>query len=376
MADTNKKQTLGNFNVTGYITVDDKTFEINKAGKNNPNWIMNVFNPKIESLDGKSMFMRFQDGFDNVKGKQIYALIKGTRDTMKVNFADRNNQTIIEQLDEKSFIKIGLRKEKVKNEETGKEYDQWVFNQFLSTYDAIKFLSEYFPIGHKFKVRIRGRQKFNLYNGEVSRNYDIQTIYLLDEMDNSECEFSFTQNVLLTDDCVVMDKWETEGIATINTKVYQKKKKDEYEVLNVPMIIRGDTEEKKATYTRVIDKFFKVDEGKIRRINIDGLYNSGYIVGNVTEEDLPDEAKELIEDGLYSKEEVMKMYASKERVDEMLIKRPHMKKINDKPSVDYDDTEFTPEDLVNLIVEPEKVEEVVIPDEKIDVDLLNELENL
>lgn len=376
MADKNKKQTLGNFNITGFITIDDKTFELNKPGKRNPNWIMNVFNPKIETPNGKSMYMRFQDGFDSVKGRQIYAFIKDTGDTMKVNFADRNNETILSQLDERSFIRIGLKKEKVKNEETGKVYEQWVFKEFLSSYDAIKFLSEYFPIGHKFKARIKGRQKFNQYKNETNKNYDLQTIYILDENDDSECEFSFTQNVLITENCLDLEKWDAEGVATVNTKVYQKKNKDEYEVLIVPMIIRGETPEKKATYDKIITKYFTVDEGIVRRINIDGIYNSGYIVGNITENDLPDEARELIEDELYSKEEVMKMYATKDRVDEMLIKRPHMRKINDKPSVDYDDKEFTPDDLVNLIVEPEKEEEIVIPDEKVDEELLNELANL
>jgi len=73
-----KRQTYGSFNCTGFITVDEKTFTLNAPGKNNASWVQNVLNPKLETLDGKSMFMNFRDGYDKVKGKQIYATIKDT----------------------------------------------------------------------------------------------------------------------------------------------------------------------------------------------------------------------------------------------------------------------------------------------------------
>ena len=97
-------------------------------------------------------------------------------------------------------------------------------------------------------------------------------------------------------------------------------------------------------------------------------------VENVKEEDLPQEAKELIEDGLYSKEEVLKMYVNRDRVDELLVIRPLIRKVDGKPMVDFDDKEFELKDLEGKVVEIQK-EEVINNETEVD-DLLNELENL
>lgn len=369
-----KKQTLGSFNITGYITVDDKTFEMNKAGKNNKNWIMNVFNPKVEDKEGKSMYMRFMDGFDKVKGKRIFARTKDNSN-IEISFADRDKEALLEQLDDFSFVKVGLGKEKVKDEETGKEYERWNFRKFITSYDAIALLKEVLEIGKTYKVRMIGNQKFNLFNGNMNRNYDLQTIYILPEDDTSECDFGFKHNILLDSESVNMDKWAEEGIANIKAKVYQKKNKDEYEVLEVPFVIRAN-ENNKEKYENVIKKHLLVEEeGVIRRINIAGVYNCGYISGKVEEEDLPEEIKEMIKDGIYTKEQILNMNSKKERVDELVIRKPVIRRIDGILKVDKSNDEFKPEDLENLVVETED-EEIEIPDEELDDELLDELESL
>ena len=369
-----KKQTLGSFNITGYITVDDKTFEMNKAGKNNKNWIMNVFNPKVEDKEGKSMYMRFMDGFDKVKGKRIFARTKDNSN-IEISFADRDKEALLEQLDDFSFVKVGLGKEKVKDEETGKEYERWNFRKFITSYDAIALLKEVLEIGKTYKVRMIGNQKFNLFNGNMNRNYDLQTIYILPEDDTSECDFGFKHNILLDSESVNMDKWAEEGIANIKAKVYQKKNKDEYEVLEVPFVIRAN-ENNKEKYENVIKKHLLVEEeGVIRRINIAGVYNCGYISGKVEEEDLPEEIKEMIKDGIYTKEQILNMNSKKEKVDELVIRKPVIRRIDDILKVDKSNDEFKPEDLENLVVETED-EEIEIPDEELDDELLDELESL
>lgn len=369
-----KKQTLGSFNITGYITVDDKTFEMNKAGKNNKNWIMNVFNPKVEDKEGKSMYMRFMDGFDKVKGKRIFARTKDNSN-IEISFADRDKEALLEQLDDFSFVKVGLGKEKVKDEETGKEYERWNFRKFITSYDAIALLKEVLEIGKTYKVRMIGNQKFNLFNGNMNRNYDLQTIYILPEDDTSECDFGFKHNILLDSESVNMDKWAEEGIANIKAKVYQKKNKNEYEVLEVPFVIRAN-EDNKEKYENVIKKHLLVEEeGVIRRINIAGIYNCGYISGKVEEEDLPEEIKEMIKDGIYTKEQILNMNSKKERVDELVIRKPVIRRIDGILKVDKSNDEFKPEDLENLVVETED-EEIEIPDEELDDELLDELESL
>lgn len=384
MANNNKKQTLGFFDITGYIAVTDKTFQLNNQSKNNSNYFYSVFNPMIEDGNGKSMFIRFMDGFDKVNGKTIYAKPISGENVLKIAFADRNNENILKEINDNSFVKVGIKKEMQKDDK-GKEFMAWTYKKFLAVYDIITFLQAAMELGKKYKVRMTGRTKYNEYNGEIQKQFDLQSIFLLDGNEGDkpyECKFSFSQNVLVENNAVDKLKWDTENVAKLNAKVFQIKSKDKktgeyiYETLPLEFIIRANTDKDKETYERVIEKFFTVDETIVRRIDLDCLYNSGYIASNVTEDDLPQEALDLINDGLYSKEEVMKMYANRERVDEMIIVRPIIRRINDKPQIDYSDDEFTKEDLINTTVELPTENETNVETPQNTENLMAALENL
>jgi hypothetical protein len=364
----NKPQTLGTFEARGIITVTPDTFQVDLKGKNNQNWNYSRINMKMEDGKGGTFYLTASDGFDLTKGRTIYVNIKDSEEQMQIQFADRHNETILSQVDERSFIRVALRK--VPNNE-GKMV--WEYHNFLTLYDAINFLKDRLQTG--MKLYVRGRTRYSTYNDYLNKDFDIQVIYLLPEDENTELGFKFSQNVLLTSDSVDDSKFDEELFANVKAKLYLKKKKDVYEVLTLPLIIRA-TEENKDKVRKMIDKFFKVDEDKVRRIRLEGKYNIGYIAAQVTEDDLPEEAKELIELGLYDKEEVLKMYANKERVDEMTVTRPVMykDKNTNKPKVDYSDDEYTLDDLVNLVQEPEEV--VVETEDLVDDDLsfLDELD--
>lgn len=376
MADNNnKKGTYGTYDFTGRITVVDDTFALNIVSKNNANYLYSRLNIKMEDDKGGSLYYNIMDGFDKVKGKTIKAKIKDSKDKMDVAFVDRGNDIILEKLDDNAFIRIGLRKVPKKNEETGKEYMEWEYKKFLTTYDAIAFLKE--VLKTNMKVHITGNTSYNLFNEKVNKNFNLSSIYILPEDDKSEMGFKFRQDVLLVNDSLDKSEWETNGIIKVNSKIYHKKNKETYEVLPLSMIIRS-TSDKKESFDRMINKFLTVEEDKVRRIKLDGKYNIGYIASEVTEGDLPPEAVELIEDGFYSKEEVLKMYANRERVDEMILIRPAIIKDKDsqKPKVDYDDDSYTLEDLQNLEVVVAQEEEIVVSDEQIEEDLefLNDLD--
>lgn len=381
----NTKQTFGYFKITGYITVDDKTFTLNSKGKNNKNWISNIFNPKVEDGKGKSMYLKIQDGFDNIKGKKIYTTLKNSSDLLEVSFADRKNENIINNIDEKSFIKIGIDRETVT--EGDKSFLVWKYNKYLTAYDAISYLSSVMDIGNKYKITITGRAKYQVFNGELKRNYELQSLYFLDgneiKIDKdlnviqtpAECDFSLNQNVIIRQGAVDLSEWK-DGVATVDCLIYQKKKKDTFELIHVPMVIRALDESKKNIYEKIINKYFTVGEGTIRRINLQCKYNSGYVAGNVTLDELPVEALELIEDGLYSREEVFKLYANKTRVDEIVIVRPVMKNINNVLTIDASDKEYTEEDLNRALTSNDNEETIKVNSSNEDIDLLKELEGL
>lgn len=379
----NKKQTLGRFDIVGNIAVDSNVFALGGRGKNNQNWISNVFNPRVEGEDGASMFVRIQDGYHEVNGKTIY--VRSTNDeSMEIKFADRFNENILSLVNEMSFIKVFTKKVEKVNEENGNKYFAWEEpKKFLTVFDAINFLNTIMPLASKNKVRMTGEVKYTKYNGKVQRNFELKTIYILTNNEEVGKEiplgFNFTQNIIVMKDAVNMDKFETEGVATVQAKLYVRKAANQYEIIDLPLTVRV-TEENKTTYKRVLEKYMTVaDKDKVRRINIEGVFKVGYVSANVNEAELPPTALEYIEDGFYTREEVLKMYLKKEKVDETLLRRPIVRIIDGIPVVDMSETDYTIEDINRAMNNStQEEEEIVVVDEssKITETLLNELNGL
>lgn len=375
---TNERQlktTNGYFDVVGEIVIDAKTFVLGQAGKNNSNWMQNVFNPKITCTDGQSMYMRFSSGYDVVAGKTIYA--RSTSDTnLKISFADRHNDNILKVVNDKSFIRVGIKKELVKDEATGKEFKRWVYKTFLDSFDVIEFLQTILEPATKHKVRITGGIRFSTYNNEVQRNYDLQSIYLLDgnEDDNVlESKLEFTQNVLIKSDSIVDDIDGESGVATVNSLVMVKEK-GEFKTIPVKLLMKPKNDKQKKAYKMIIKNFLTVPEDKVRRINLECKFESGYISNQVTEADLEQEAIDLLEGEIYTMEEILKMYAVKERVDNLLLRRPKMKIIDNLPRIEASDDEYLLSDLDGIGADIDQ-EEMIETDIAV-TDLLNDLQDL
>lgn len=373
-----KPQSTGYFDVVGNVAVTDKVFTMNQPGKNNENWLMNVFNPKVEGAEGQSMFMRFQDGFDKVKGKKIFAKSK-ENSNLEVGFADRFNENILKLVADMSFVKLAAAKEELTND-SGTKYKAWKFNQMLTVYDLIAELQKIMKVGETYKVRMTGRITWSEYRGEVQKNYELQTVYILtgNEEEGKEMPlgFKYTHNILLTSDSVDKSKLLSEGVATVKAKLYTTKKKVA-KILPLTLMYRANENVKASSIEKVLDKYFTVTGDTVRNIKIEGRFNTGYVAGNVTEADLPADVLELIEDGIYSKEDILKKYAKRDRVDEMLIIRPVMDIKEGKAAVVMDDEQFTKDDLESA-VEVDEVEETIIQEETpiADEDLMSELEGL
>jgi hypothetical protein len=367
-------QTYGSFELIGKITVvPNDTFQTDLKGKNSPTYNYSRINMKMEDDKGGTFWLSSMGGFDTVNALPIQAKIKEstTNEKMKVAFIDRKNEEILKHLDDSSFIKVALRKIEVEGRKI------WDYQKFLSLYDVISFLKDRLESG--MKLYVWGQTRYSLYNGDLNKNYDIKEIRLLPEDDELPLGFKFTQQVYVTPESVDMDKWESEGTSKVTGKVYVYNK-GKNEVINLPLVVRS-TEENKPTLEKVINKYLKVNGDKVRLIRLEGRYNNGYAAGNVTEADLPDEAKELIEDEIYSLEEVLKLYANKgQRVDEMNIVRPFVvkpKNANEKPHIDMKD-DFSIEDLKKAEVAVEnKPTDIEVPwdtkDEDEDLSFLEDL---
>lgn len=377
----NKKQTLGRFDIVGEIAVDSKVFAIGSKGKNNQAWISNVFNPRVDGVNGASMFVRMQDGYDEVKGKTLY--LKTVNDeSMEIKFGDRFNPILVEKVNERSFVKVFTKRVEKINEESGNKFMAWEEpRKFLTVFDAINFLQTVMPLASKHKVRMTGDVRYSTYNGKLQRNFELKNFYILTNNEEEGKEiplgFNFTQNIIVMKDAVKKDMFESEGVATIDTKLYVRKAKDQYEILDLPLIVRA-TEDNKDTYRKMLEKYFTVDGDTVRRVNVEGIFQVGYVSGNIDENDLPQNALELIEDGFYSKEEVLKMFLKKERVDETLLRRPIVKMSEGIPTgIDKSDEDYTMEDIQAAMKEVSTEETIKIGESSISTDsLLDELSGL
>lgn len=358
---TFKKQTYGNFEAVGFIQgLSDDSFKKNLRGKNNPSWVYSRMNLRLVDEAGKNFFISVQDGYSEVNGKDIYVADK-ENNPLVIKFGDRTNAPVLAAINDNGFIQVGIKREKQTNED-GKEFMGWTYNKYLTQYDLITFLSGVLQDG--MKVKISGSVKFTEYNGNINREFTIKRMFFLGADDTTPTAFKFTQNILIDEDSLDKSKFEETLTATVLGKVYQKKKKGVYEVFPVEYVIRA-TPENKEKVVRMMDKFFTVPTGKLRRINVEGLYNIGYIQSAMTEADLPDEALELIEMGAYTKEEILSRSANRTKVDEMEIKRPVVLR-GDKPTVDMSDDEFEFADLENLEI---AIEQPIIVEENENNDL-------
>ncbi|MFA1509914.1 hypothetical protein ACDN41_11860 [Priestia aryabhattai] len=365
---TFKQQTFGRFTAKGSITVTEDSFQLDLKGKNNPSWNYSRINMKMEDGKGGVFFLNAQDGFSTTNGRVIYANIKDSREQMQVQFADRFNEAVLEHLDDRAFVRVAFDKVEVEGKQV------WNYQKFLTVYDAITFLKPRLQTG--MKLFVSGNVNYSEYNDNLNKDLQIQQILVLPEDESmDDAGFKFKQNVLLTPESLDDSKFEDELTATINAKLYytrknkQTKQKEAY-TLNLPLVIRA-AEDKKDKVRKMLDKYFTIEEDTVRRIQLDGKFNTGYVSGQVTEEDLPEEAKELIEDGFYTMEEVLKMYAKRDRVDELLVTRPVLYKAQDAkiPTVDMDDESYKPEDLIFTQDEEEPVEETIeIEEEEISED--------
>lgn len=358
-----KKQTNGYFDFVGMIKgFGTESFKKDLLGTNNQNWVYSRLSVMLTDGNGKNIYINMQDGYDRVKGKTIYAQTQDDQN-MQISFADRFNDGIRAVLKDSSFLKVATRKVQVeaKDRNTGevimengqpKMIEVWDYTRFLSLYDMVLFLSDKLTDG--LKVRMTGQVKYREYNGNTQREYNVQKVFFLPEGDETPCEFKITQTVILDSDSVDSAKLDSDNVATLRAKIYQKKNKDEMMVLPLNLSIRT-TPEKLESCKKGIDVLYSVTGDTLRKINLECIVNSGYIQTEATIDSIPQEMQDLIDAGVFTKEDILKSYTNKEKVDELLVIKPVIR----DGQIDKDDAYYVKEDLENLMIVREESEQRV-----------------
>lgn len=340
---------VSNFTLIGRPIINDYTFKINERSEKS-NWVYNAMNLGIDCSDKHGViYTELMGGYSDGSENRIYCHGKdddGNDDFKKpiiVDFEDRFNDDILDEIGRMSFIDVGL-------ERTDK--DKLFVKHFLSPYDAIEYIKEH--ITEDMVVNVKGNLKYSTYNDNVQVRKNITSI-VLSRVDNpADFKATFTQSILIDKDSTSLKNIDKDkGVMYIDARVLDYVK----EVNGVE--IRGQYPFNKqfefamdfsneAACKKIMDKLFKVKKG-VTQITMEGIFVEGGATVTATWDDLPDDIKDLVEMGIYTESEALAkctVNGGKER--RMILQKPVIKLVgeNKVAVVQKFDEKYEENDLV------------------------------
>jgi hypothetical protein len=342
---------VANFNLVGEAKIsDDYTYKIDERSEKS-NWIYNSMNLGIDCGERHGViYADMMGGYGEDRENKIYAHGKkddGSDDFEKqiiVDWADRFNDSVLEEIGELSFITVGLEK-------TDKE--KTYYKKFLSEYDAIAYVKEHLVDGTV--INVRGNLKYSSYNDTVQVRKNITSIALSKAEDSSKYKATFTQSILLDKDSASLkDIDKDKGVMYVNARVLDYVKevngvevKGQYPYYKQFEFEFPDLQNEKQCKA-IYEKLFKVKKN-VNQITFEGELIEGGAVVTATLDDIPDDIKDLIDMGVYTEEEALaKCTANGNRERRMVLKKPMVKLVGDDktPVIQMFENKYTEEDLV------------------------------
>lgn len=344
-----KNDWVSNFTLIGKPKIsEDYSFKIDERSSKS-NWIYNSLNLGVDCGERFGVvYCELMGGYSSENENRIYVYPKkddGSTDfenQMVVDWNDRFNDDVLEDISDMSFITVGLEKTNA---------DKIFYKKFLSAYDAIAYIKDH--LREDMTICVRGNLKYSEYNGNVQVRKNITSIALSKADDSSKYKATFTQSILIDKDSASLkDIDKDKGVMFVNARVldyvkevngievkgqYPYKKQFEF-------TMNFDNEKQCKT---IYDKLFKVKKG-ITQATFEGDFVEGGAVVTTTLEDLPDEIRDLVEMGIYTEEEACaKCTANGNRERRMVLKKPMIKLVGDDkvPVVQKFDERFTEDDL-------------------------------
>ena len=355
MAKTKERKALKKgkaaFNLIGRVKVTDKTFNLDNSYDSG--WTDNSMYVGVDCGNGNTVYAEMRSGFFPDKDNVIRAYSKDEKDdagkskSVEIAWEDRLDESLYDSISDSSFLTVGVEKD-VK--------DKTVYKKFLTAYDAVEYLNEHLEDG--MIVNVKGTIGYSEYEGNVSTKKEITSIVLSKIDDEADFKATFSQTILV-DSKSIGKKNDDKGTMELAAYVvdYVGKPKIDGEKIEVkknvtyPKTFEVAINENPEITAKMLQRFFKPKKGKITEITVTGnLVESGSTV-NITEDDIPDDIKELIEMGLYSEEEAEKKIAvgNGNRERRMIIVKPDITYVGTgddrKPTVAFEDGKYDEDDL-------------------------------
>lgn len=355
MAKTKERKALKKgkaaFNLIGRVKVTDKTFNLDNSYDSG--WTDNSMYVGVDCGNGNTVYAEMRSGFFPDKDNVIRAYSKDEKDdagkskSVEIAWEDRLDESLYDSISDSSFLTVGVEKD-VK--------DKTVYKKFLTAYDAVEYLNEHLEDG--MIVNVKGTIGHSEYEGNVSTKKEITSIVLSKIDDEADFKATFSQTILVDSKSIGKkndDKGTMELVAYVIDYVGKPKidgekievKKNVTYPKTFEVAINGNPE----ITAKMLQRFFKPKKGKITEITVTGNLVEGGSTVNITEDDIPDDIKELIEMGLYSEEEAEKKIAvgNGNRERRMIIVKPDITYVGTgddrKPTVAFEDGKYDEDDL-------------------------------
>lgn len=346
-----KKDWVSNFTLIGVPKVTDYTFKIDEKSTKS-NWVYNSLNLGIDCGEKfGTVYAEMMSGYSEDGNNVIYAHGKkddGTDDfenRITVDWEDRLNESIIEEIGDFCFISVGLEKT-----DKGKTF----VKKFLSAYDAIVYIKEH--LTEDIVVNVKGNLKYSTYQGKTQVRKNITSIVLSKVDDASKYVARFTQSILIDKYSASLKNIDKDkGVMFVDAKVLDYVK----EIDGVE--IKGQypfdkTFEFEMDFTnqeickKVMTKMFNVKKG-YTQVTFEGELIEGGAVVTATIDDIPQDIKDLIEIGVYTEEQALaRCSVNAPREQRMVLKAPLIRLVGDDdkktPVVQRFEERYTEEDLV------------------------------
>ena len=355
MAKTKERKALKKgkaaFNLIGRVKVTDKTFNLDNSYDSG--WTDNSMYVGVDCGNCNIVYAEMRSGFFPDKDNVIRAYSKDEKDdagkskSVEIAWEDRLDESLYDSISDSSFLTVGVEKD-VK--------DKTVYKKFLTAYDAVEYLNEHLEDG--MIVNVKGTIGYSEYEGNVSTKKEIASIVLSKIDDEADFKATFSQTILV-DSKSIGKKNDDKGTMELTAYVvdYVGKPKIDGEKIEVkknvtyPKTFEVAINENPEITAKMLQRFFKPKKGKITEITVTGNLVEGGSTVNITEDDIPDDIKELIEMGLYSEEEAEKKIAvgNGNRERRMIIVKPDITYVGTgddrKPTVAFEDGKYDEDDL-------------------------------
>lgn len=346
------KKGKAGFTLIGKVKVTDKTFNLDNTYDSG--WTDNQMYLGVDCGNGNMVYGEMRGGFFPDDDNFLTPFCKDEKDdegkSKRANIAweDRLDESLFDEIANTAFITVGVEKD-IKG--------KTVYKKFLSAYDAVEYLNEHLKDG--MIVNVKGNIGYSEYEDNVSVKKEITSIVLSKVEDEADFKATFTQTILLDSNSIgktnsekntiTLDAYVIDyvGKPKINGKKVEIKKNVTY-----PKQFEVAINENPEITDKMMQKYFKVKKkNTLNVLTVVGNLIEGAAIVNVTEDDIPDDIKELIEMGLYSEEEAKTKCAvgGNNRERRMVIIKPDITYVGQdddrKPTVALEEAKYEDSDL-------------------------------